>query len=155
MMFGLKRMYRVVLVAVLICAVPVLAQANDLPDLRGTWAGKYRAIVFGDGKVTIGEETTTLVIDQQDAEAFSGAAVWQMEEGFSGTSDIGKEQKTGGRDAFIGIIGLNGSDLTMAEGKDTGIYRGHVIDADHIMLTYIESDLGDAVLLRAIFTRQP
>ena len=60
----------------------------------------------------------------------------------------------GGREVFIGLVGIDGEEITMAEVKDTGIYRGRLLDNDRLLLVYIKSDLGDAVLLRAVFTRQ-
>ncbi len=107
-----------------------------------------------NGAFEIGEETTAVVIESQDGEFFVGAAIWEMDENFTGTSDIGDQEVVGGLDGFIGVIGLDGVEITMAEVEDTGIYRGRLPGENRMMLTYIESDVGDAVLLRAIFTRQ-
>ncbi len=143
------------LVGIVLLILPAAAvQAQEMPDLIGSWSGKYRAAVYDDGVFEIGEETTTLVIEKQDGEFFVGAAVWEMNEEYKGTSDIGDKQTTGGREAFIGLIGIDGKEITMAEVEDTGIYRGQLLDNDRLLLTYIEADVGDAVLLRAVFTRQ-
>ena len=77
-------------------------------------------------------------------------AVWELDENYSGSSDIGEKPAVGGRKAFIGIVGFDTEEITMAEVEDTGIYRGRLLDDDRLQLTYIESDLGDAVLLRAV-----
>ena len=143
------------LVGIVLLILPAAAvQAQEMPDLIGSWSGKYRAAVYDDGVFEIGEETTTLVIEKQDGEFFVGAAVWEMNEEYKGTSDIGEKPATGGREAFIGLIGIDGKEITMAEVEDTGIYRGQLLDNDRLLLTYIEADVGDAVLLRAVFTRQ-
>ncbi len=128
--------------------------AQDMPNLVGTWTSQYRAAVHDDGKFEIGEETTALVIESQDGEFFVGAAIWEMDEDFTGTSDIGDQEVVGGRDGFIGVIGLDGEEITMAEVEDSGFYRGRLLDENRMMLTYVEADVGDAVLLRTIFTRQ-
>ncbi|MCR9135512.1 MAG: hypothetical protein NXI27_05930 [Alphaproteobacteria bacterium] len=99
-------------------------------------------------------ETTSLVIEQQDGEFFIGMAVWELDDTFEGSSDIGEEQVTGGDDGFIGIIGSDGTEITLAEVKDSGIYRGRLLDENRLELTYVESDVGDAVLLRTVFVRQ-
>ncbi len=144
-----------VTLAVLLILPAVAVRAQEMPDLIGTWTGKYRAAVYDDGVFAIGEETTSLIIERQDGEFFVGAAVWEMNEDFEGSSDIGENSQVGGREAFIGLVGIDGEEITMAEVEDTGIYRGRLLDKDRLLLTYIESDLGDAVLLRAVFTRQP
>ena len=128
--------------------------AQDMPNLVGTWKSEYRAAVHDGNKFEIGVETTSLVIDQQDGEFFTGKAVWELDEEFTGTSDIGDEEVTGGDDGFIGLIGSDGTEITMAEVKDSGMYRGRLLDENRLELTYIESDVGDAVLLQAVFVRQ-
>ena len=87
--------------------------------------------------------------------SFSPAkAVWEIDVEVSGGSDIGEDQVDGGDDGFIGAIGLDGTEITMAEVKDSGMYRGRLLDENRMELTYIESDVGDAVLLRTVFVRQ-
>ncbi len=130
-----------------------MISAQEIPNMVGTWTSQYRAAVHDGGSFEVGEETTSLVITEQDGEFFLGVAVWELNEDYSGTSDIGEEEATGGDDGFIGIIGLDGREVTMAEVSDTGIYRGRLLDQNRLELTYIESDLGDAVLLRTVFER--
>lgn len=125
-----------------------------IPNLIGTWTSQYRAAVHDGNKFEIGVETTSLVIEQQDGEFFIGMAVWELDDTFEGSSDIGEEQVTGGDDGFIGIIGSDGTEITLAEVKDSGIYRGRLLDENRLELTYVESDVGDAVLLRTVFVRQ-
>lgn len=131
-----------------------MTSAQEIPNMVGTWTSQYRAAVHDGGNFEVGEETTSLVITEQDGEFFLGVAVWELNEDYTGTSDIGEEESTGGDDGFIGIIGLDGKEVTMAEVNDTGIYRGRLLDQNRLELTYIESDLGDAVLLRTVFERQ-
>jgi len=130
------------------------AENSHLPNLIGTWTSQYRAAVHDGKKFEIGVETTALVIGQQDGEFFTGVAVWEMDGEVTVGSDIGEEQVTGGDDGFIGLIGFDGTEITMAEVKDSGIYRGRLLDENRMEITYIESDVGDAVLLRTVFVRQ-
>ncbi len=148
------RIFAHILLIALMVMTTLIVRAQEMPDVLGTWTAHYRSAVYAKGGFEIGEETTTLLIEQQDGEFFVGATIWEMNEEFSGTSDIGEQQVVGSRETFIGMIGLDGEEITMAEVEDTGIYRGRLLDKDRLMLTYIESDLGDAVLLRAIFTPQ-
>ncbi|MEM7025101.1 MAG: hypothetical protein AAF637_21325 [Pseudomonadota bacterium] len=127
--------------------------AQERPDLIGSWTGQYRAAVHQGGNFEVGEETTTLVIESQDGEFFTGYAQWVMDAETT-TSDIGEEEVTGGRDPFIGVISHDGEEIHMAEVDDTGVYRGKLLDEDRLMLTYVEADLAQAVLLSTVFTRQ-
>ena len=155
MIYRLGYRFTAAALAVVLALFAFAANAQEMPDLVGTWTGKYRAAVHDGGKFEIGEETTSLIIEQQDGEFFFGAAVWELNEDFSGSSDIGTDESLGGRDTFIGVISPDGREVTMAEVKDTGMYRGELLDENRLLLTYIEADLGDAVLLRTVFTRQP
>ncbi|MEH6478164.1 MAG: hypothetical protein V7727_20895, partial [Sneathiella sp.] len=80
---------------------------------------------------------------------------WKRIDKVTVKSDIGNVQGVGGTEIVIGLIDFDGEQITIAEGEDTGVYRGRIIDKDHLMLTYVESDIGDAALFKVILTRQP
>jgi hypothetical protein len=68
-----------------------------------------------DGKnYEIQEQTTTLVIDSQDGELFTGYIRWAM--------DGGEEAAADDREPFIGVIGHDGEEITIAEVDDNGVW---------------------------------
>ncbi|USG63181.1 hypothetical protein NBZ79_09355 [Sneathiella marina] len=136
-------------------ALPLsLTQAQEAPDLVGTWTGDHSIIIHRDGAVELGKITTVLTIKQQDGPYFQGSKTWKRQEKISVYSDIGEELATEGLENIVGVIGFDGETVTIAEGEDSGVHHGRLIDRDQMMLTYVESDIGDAVLFRAILTRQ-
>jgi hypothetical protein len=65
-----KAMRRVALALVLLCAAAISARAQDaIPDLKGTWSGKGKSIVFGTHAHHPGSQTTADPPRVRDIEA--------------------------------------------------------------------------------------
>jgi hypothetical protein len=116
----------------------------------GSWTGQHRAGVHDGKNYEIQEQTTTLVIDSQDGELFTGYIRWAM--------DGGGEAAADDREPFIGVIGHDGEEITIAEVDDNGVWRGKLLDGDRLALSYVEADLeGDfpeSVVISGVFRRQ-
>lgn len=132
---------RLIEVALLLSATlvagPLLAQSSaDLPDLKGKWVGKNRAIVAGSGghwpksggtyaKPLIGEKDVTTEITGQDGTSFWGVNTLS-----------GKGEKT--VEPFIGqVSGPGKRQLLMAD--TDGYTMGQLIDNDTMSYCYAHS----------------
>ncbi len=124
----------VVAIATAFLAGPLCAQATgDMPDVKGKWVGKNRAIVAGNGghwpkgggsfaKPMIGEKEVTLDIVGQDGNSYWGI-----------TTLAGKSEKT--MEPFIGQ--LTGPDHRRMLSADTdGYFFGQLTDNDTMSFCY-------------------
>lgn len=118
-------------------AAPILAQAPaDIPDVRGKWVGKNRAIVAGRGahwpsasgtfeKPLIGEKEVITEVVGQDGTSFWGTHTL-----------IGKGERT--VEPFIGQ--LTGPDKRRMLIADTdGYIFGQVVDSETISYCYVHA----------------
>ena len=120
------------------------AQAQSVPDLKGTWTGKGKSVVFGanqhhpgsapnDSTPRIREFDFTFVVAGQE-----GSLAWGYN--FSSAS--------ASREPFAWAVASDGKTIV---GADTdGSYRLSVVSADHHSATSISPESGHAPYLLAI-----
>ncbi|KQC06682.1 MAG: hypothetical protein APR55_04730 [Methanolinea sp. SDB] len=120
-----------IILALLTCGCTTVSQDAspvDTPNLVGNWTGPMYGYIEGSGYTTFSDETITMSVTEQHDRVFSGVMTFS------------NKVKSWEDKPFAGIIGLEGSTLTIIE-EGGGFSSGSVIAPDEIELTYL--DIGE------------
>jgi hypothetical protein len=130
----------------LICQAPAMAAEGrpvPLPDLVGTWTGSFKLLRWTGG----GEATLELRVLEQDGELFRAEKSWEIAPGGTPGS-VGGKLVTKATEPLVGVIGFDGTSVTMAEQGDGGVYTGRLAHPDTLEMIYFEP--GDVATVNRI-----
>lgn len=128
------KLLRITAVSVLATAVPALAQT--MPDLKGTWTGPWKSVVYGNNSHHPGPETLanpprireiTFTFEIQGSE---GRMFWGQH--WSSNPTL--------KEPFAAVIMADGKTIV---GSDTdGSFRGNITDSNRMELCYTHTALS-------------
>lgn len=140
---------RGMMVSVLLAGLPAAFAGHDgVPDLVGTWEGSAR--VLGDNGFT--SARTRLVVHEQQDGLFRGTYYWELDPARDQRGHAGEELALKGFENVLGVIEWDGHGFWVVDMGDTGMRRGHVVDADTLQTVYVESG-AHAIVGRVTFRR--
>ncbi|MEA2916162.1 MAG: hypothetical protein QOJ15_8243 [Bradyrhizobium sp.] len=134
---------------VALCAQSSLAAAQSIPDLKGAWSGKGKAIVSGDSRHHTAAMPSAPANNHRLTElTFNLTIEGQQDSRFWGT--VGSQTMS---EPFIGIIAPDGKRIRISL-MNGGVYDGLMLDNNSIEFLYTESKAGAAVVASIVHTRQ-
>ena len=138
------------LVLILAWTPGVMAGHDGLPNLVGSWEGSAK--VLGDNGYS--SATTRLVVHEQQDGLFRGTYYWALDPARDQRGHAGEEFALQGFENVLGVIEWDGHGFYVVDMGDTGLRRGHIVDADTLQTVYVESG-AHAIVGRVTFKRVP
>ena len=127
--------------------VPVLAGAEEVPDVVGSWAGVGSVVILGSSDhfpelssedLTYGDEMSyTLVIEEQNGRRFAGIRFLTEKPDIS--------------EAVLGVIGFDDETIYMVD--EDGHLDGRLISSTEMELVYREVDPDGMIVAISRYTK--
>ncbi|MCP4383393.1 MAG: hypothetical protein GY798_18565 [Hyphomicrobiales bacterium] len=129
-----------------------LAQ-NSEPNLVGTWVYVEGDGITYKGKSEVKPEIEVIFdIEEQHGRVFKGTYSWSFPDTHGHLHD-GTKHTNASTTGIVGVIGIDGTTLTIADHPDTGYHFGSMVDADTIEFVSVESG-PQAVAAYGLLKRQ-
>lgn len=118
---------------------------SQYPELVGQWVVVKKDAVYWHRDIQSQENGPShLRIEEQTGPVLEGVFYWQVSPG-SGRDHNGIAQVSQAKEPVIGMIGWDGTSLTLVEHPDTGTMQGRMINSNTMELTHFEAGPHAAV----------